>query len=292
MTSRRRDARTIVMTMQRLINISRSGLASAMIFAAVSLTSVSAIAEENSNQPSRNWELWVGGGMAWSPEYLGSDESPSGGTPFAFGYYDKERYRLFLVGDEAGVSVKFTEDSPLSLSLSAKMGEFTRDHDDDDLLLDTPDLSNNFQLLGGLEADLSFATLSTTLRYAPISSEYDGSVYADEDYSGLMVDVDIDRQLMKIPFIFMFNAGATWMNDEGMEANFSVLHPTTQLEAYEASGGMYDLHASAKMVLMLHEHFGTLYIADVQKLIGDAADSPLTQEELQKAFYILAFYRF
>ena len=270
------------------------GMMCASIMTMMSLSGMPVMAQEQSNsgEPERNWELWLGGGSQWKPEYSGSDTLAISPVPLIFGFYETPRFRLFANGDEAGVAVKMTEQMPLSLFAGAKLGQFNRDHDDDPLLIGTPDIENAFQVIGGIESKLPMFTLSATARYLPISADYKDSLLPDADYDGLMADLDISKDWMKIPFIFTAKAGMAWMNSDVAKANYSVTAPTARLNAFNADSGLHDVHASAGMALMLHEHAGTFLMADVKYLVGDAADSPVTQEKVQPSFGIFAFYRF
>lgn len=239
----------------------------------------------------RNWELMLGGGSFYKPEYSGSDEMKFKPVPLILAFYETNRFRLFVEGDKAGVGLKFGEQVPLSLSAGIGIGE-GRDNDVVDLLQGTPTLENSVRLFGEAALGLPFVKVASTLNYFPITANYNETDRSDEDYNGLLVDVEVRKEWMRIPLMVMVGGGFSWMNSEYAEANYGVTYPTANLETFEAGSGMHSLNLSANIIMFFHEHVGTMLMAEGKQLLGDAADSPLTEQEFQTEIALMAFYRF
>ncbi|MBD3307711.1 hypothetical protein GF339_14840 [candidate division KSB3 bacterium] len=239
----------------------------------------------------RNWELMLGGGSFYQPEYSGSDEMKFEPIALVMGSYDTGRFKLFVDGDNIGTGLKFSTRIPWSLSAGVGLGA-GRDNADMDILEGTPTLDNSVRLLGELAFDLPIATVSTTLNYFPISADYDEAERADNDYRGMLVDVEVSKHWTLNPFLVMVGGGVSWMNSDYAQAHYGVAYPTAHLEAFTAGSGMHSLNLSANIIMFFHNHIGTMLLAEGKQLLGDAADSSLTKRAFQGGIGLIGFYRF
>ncbi len=252
--------------------------------------------DDDAGGPERPWELLVGGGIISESAYNGSDSMEFSPFPFIHAIYSTQ-YMDFFASIDEGVGValkgKFWESLPISLSVAAALGDNGREISSSSLLKGTPELKNPYQLVGRLNLELPFATMTSSVRYLPISSEYKETDRKDVDYDGVAVDVNVSReQWLKEWLMLEIGAGVSWMGKEYAEANYDVTYATERLSRFNASSGFERFTLSATGVVMFSERLGLATIADTAFLIGDAADSPLTENTFQPEFGLSLFYRF
>lgn len=242
-------------------------------------------------EDGRNWELMIGGGGFYESKYTGSDKMAFEAVPLVLASYDTRYLKLFIEGDEVGISIRFTDRVPVSLSFGAGLGE-GRDNGDVSLLKGTPTLENTYRLFGNLKLALPFADISSTVKYFPITADYDKTDRSDEEYTGLLVDVGIGKEWFRIPFMVEVGGGLSWMNNEYAEANYSVNYATDHLDAFKAKSGLHSVNLSSTIVMFFSERMGTALIGEGKYLLNDAADSPLTKNEFDASAGLFLFYRF
>jgi outer membrane scaffolding protein for murein synthesis (MipA/OmpV family) len=233
----------------------------------------------------------IGGGGFYESKYTGSDKMAFEALPLILASYDTRYLKLFIEGDEAGISIKFTDRVPVSLSLGAGLGE-GRDNGDVSLLKGTPTLENTYRLFGNLKLALPFADISSTVKYFPITADYDETNRSDEEYTGLLVDVGIGKEWFRIPFMVEVGGGLSWMNNEYAEANYSVNYATDHLDTFKAKSGLHSVNLSSTIVMFFSERMGTVLLGEGKYLLNDAADSPLTKNEFDASAGLFLFYRF
>lgn len=261
-------------------------------------------------QPSaRHWTLWLGGGGLMEPVYAGSDALYASPVPFVQAEYELGFLDLFAdMNDGIGVELRPPNFGGVSLSLAVNplgndrdpklenVEQFMLTDVDDvkDLLQDTPTVTNRVEVSGTLEIDvLSHATLSSTVSYLPTEADYASATYSDKTYDGITVSVDAQAGFMLTPRIFFQgDAGITWMNGEYAEAFHGVAYPTSKLNRFTAKSGISDIHGALTLVSFFTEHIGALAFGGGTMLLGDAADSPLTNDSFQPQVGVIAFYSF
>jgi outer membrane scaffolding protein for murein synthesis (MipA/OmpV family) len=200
---------------------------------------------------------------------------------------------FFLNAEEgAGVAVDLGDTLPLTLSAGVNLGDDRKD-DDADVLNGTPDITNSYVVFGGAEIDLdAIGLLSAQVTYAPITMDYQDAERKDTDYTGLLASLDWEYKLGFNRVMVNAELGATWMNTDYAEANYSLLYPTNRLKTFKAQSGLQDVHASTTVIYMLSERFAIALVGEGTYLLGDAADSPFTQSTFQPFGGAFIVYRF
>jgi outer membrane scaffolding protein for murein synthesis (MipA/OmpV family) len=258
--------------------------------------------------PERDWSLWLGGGALLDTVYPGSDELLVNPIPYIQAEYTT-RYFDFFAGMEDGIGVRMKESDYTGLSLAVAINPLGTKRDpnlknSEDFVLNdadevkeflegTPKIESAIKLFGTVALDLPFGKVSSTATFLPISADYKDAGISDKNYDGLTVSLDVETGLPLTPQIFLqAEAGATWMNDKYAEAFHGVVYPTKTLKIFNAKSGMSDAHASVAVVTFITEHIGALVHGSATRLLGDAADSPLTKEEFQPQVAAVVFYSF
>ncbi len=95
------------------------------------------------------------------------------------------------------------------------------------------------------------------------------------------MDGEVGKEWFRIPFIVNVSTGVSWMNSAYAEANYSVNYETDRFNLFKAKSGMHDVHVATRVTMMFSERLGTIFMGKGTYLLGDAADSPLTQNTFQ-----------
>lgn len=249
-------------------------------------------ASDHGGMPERNWNVMLGAGGMYQSEYSGSDEMTLKPLPFVMAEYQTTSLDLFIRGNKAGVGFRFDDTIPLSFSAGAKIGEHNRDNDDMAILEGTQSLDNSYELFGRVTLSTPLLDFTSNVRYVPISGDYDETARLDDDYNGLLLDVGVEKMWLKIPFLIQLGSGVTWMNSDYARANYGVGYQTELLSAFDTESGIRSAYMSANIIMFFSEHVGTALVAEGAYLLGDAADSPLTENEFQPKVGLFTFYRF
>jgi outer membrane scaffolding protein for murein synthesis (MipA/OmpV family) len=251
---------------------------------------------EEDAAPTRNWSFLIGGAVGMQPVYSGSDELIVVPVPLINAAYST-RYVDAFVSSMEGLGVRFKEEqvTGLSLALGASLGE-PRDQEVDEVkefLRGTPEVVSDYHLFTTLKLALPFGELASTLRWFPVETEYDDAGIADEEYDGLRGELNFGAGLPLNQHLMMSaGIGVTWMNDEYAQAYHGVHYATSKLETFSAEGGLRDVHASIGLTYLFNQHLMAIIKSDVVQLLNDAADSPLTKEEIQPALAAGIVYNF
>ncbi|VEN72876.1 conserved exported hypothetical protein [Candidatus Desulfarcum epimagneticum] len=143
---------------------------------------------------------------------------------------------------------------------------------------DSPDLTGLGDLDGGLSALASakwrLGDLSLGLRYeSQATGESAGfQIHADAGYA-----IQIGRKILLRP-----SAKAAFSSDGYMEKHFGVSASQSDrsgLAAYDARAGLKSAGLGIMALYRIDRRWGIQTMASLERLMGDAADSPVTREE-------------
>ena len=273
-----------------------------LIMASVALFASIIPAEAQEEEAARRWTLELGGLIAMKPIYSGSNELALAPYPFINAEYRTTYATPYAFGDEAGVKFHLPQpERPYLhygysyLVVGVKAGH-SRDNENEaveSLLEGTPSIENSVQFFTGLTVQTRIGEFSSRLTLLPVDVNYDGDVLEDEDYSSLKVAFDYLIGGNVDPKLVVYAAlGINWMNNEYAEAYYGLRYPGVKLDAFEAEGGMNDFHGMIGARYMFSKHVSSDLMLSGAKLLGDAADSPLTKSEFQPNITSVISYRF
>lgn len=239
--------------------------------AALSLPTVVAAEEDD-------WDITLGAGTIYEQDYAGSDSYSINPVPFVDITW---RDRIFLNGwdglgaylikeDEAGSSGPFGLDE-FEFGVSIRPTE-TRDSGDDSRLsgLDDIDLSAEIGAFGAVE--LGPMELGMEL-YQDIGSGHEG-------LHG-QVTADFGRPIGKRLYV---EAGpyVAFGDSQYMESFYGVTASQSGrsgFSTHDAGSGIYGAGLSVMGRVGISEHWGFVGTLDYMRLLGDAADSPIVENE-------------
>lgn len=232
----------------------------------------------NGEEPKRNWNLILGAGAIYEPEYEGGDEFKVQPIPVVIFTYGE-----WLEIDPTGVTITpFRHDG---FALAAKIGyEGGRDEDDADRLNGLGDI--DFAATVGAKASYNWNGLEL---YASVDQTIDGSESLIGTF-GAEYQAPVTEQL-----ILGAGAEAVVANDKHMEAYFGVdaeQAARSGLSEYKAEAGLKRVNVSASATYLLSENWMVRGEASLGILTGDAADSPIVEEKLQPSTSLFVGYKF
>ena len=220
--------------------------------------------------------LTLGGAMV--PEYEGSDDYQP--APFAAGKLAYDEYYIEARGSKLRANVMPAGVLPFGLELGPSLAyRFGRD-----------DVKNNavdaLRDVDGTVAMGGFAKIYTTA----VLDESDQLGFDIEILGGVGSDRDGTIITFGPSYSFSpwdslrlgFNATATYADDRYNETYFGVDADNalrSGLATYDADGGIKDLGLSVNATYMMTEHWAITGNAKVTQLVGDAADSPIVDDE-------------
>ena len=224
------------------------------------------------------WEVVIGGGGSREPEYEGSGDYEFSPVP-----YISATFGEWLTIDPTGATAKLYETGPIQLSGIVGY-ESGRSEDDSDRLDGLGDVDFGVTVGGKLSAEFGPAEF-----YVSVEKTIEGS-------EGLIGVAGIELTHAVTPSLLLgLGASATFADDNHMKAYFGVDAGQSERSGYaeyDAGAGIKRLDFSASATLGFRENWFVRSEAGVGVLVGDAADSPIVEEEIQPSGMLLVGYRF
>lgn len=224
-----------------------------------------------------DWHVVLGAGALFSPEFEGSDKFAV--TPFplvsaAFGNW--------VVVDPSGLRVNLYETH--GFGVSARAGyDLGRKEDDSDYLKGLGDIDAG----GVVGATLDYRVGAFRL-YSSVDQIVGGS-------DGLQAKVGASATQAYDRFTFEAGVSTTWADDNYMESYFGVTQAQSArsgLAVYQAGAGFKRVDLTAAVTYNVTDNWLVRGEAGVGYLLGDAADSPITQDKLQPFGTLAVGYKF
>jgi len=241
-------------------------------------------AEDDDDEDDKNWMLLVGGGFGLSPSFTGAGDHGFELFPLVVGDYRWPRFTVYVEGDEAACTYQILRDFPLSASLGFTLGE-SRAEDDDPLLEGSGDIKNCVRPLARLTAGGEVFSGNAQVRYVPLT--VDGGTLRQ----GLLYDCYLQSEIMAIPLIVQSTAGLCFMNRAYADTMYG-LSEGSAAGPYNAKGGFHSVDASIEIICMFCRFAGVYLAGDFSRLGGSAADSPISEKDLQTSAMFGLFYMF
>lgn len=232
-----------------------------------------------------DWQVALGAGAIYKPDYQGSDDYEVRAAPYLSVNW---RDIVFLRGPALGVNAIRLDSGFKAGALLRYQFLLERDEDDNEALRGLGDID------GAVDAGV-FASYETgpwsmglTL-YQDISDTYDGSMAEFEFGYGVPLG---ER------FRFEIEASTTWGDDDYMQTYFGITpeqSAASGLREYEAEGGFKDAGLTFGLNYRLTGHWLLSGRLAYERLLGDAADSPIVADEgseNQTSLAVFLGYRF
>ena len=286
------------------------------LVAAMSLVASSALAADAVIEPvvdpvaveDARFTLLLGGGVGFQPLYEGSDEYRAVGFPIiapSFGASEGPRRFEFRGLDDVRIhALRFG-----GLSLGPVLGyRFGRDEDDAARLNGLGDIDNGI-VAGGFVAYDFVDDPDTRLGVAlAASTQVTGDDFGRSDLGapdfrvGTDYGVEIDLSMSYERTVsdrlrLSGRVGTTFADGDYMQTYFGVTpaqsaNSAAGLSAFDADAGLKDVYLNVGATFNVTERFELRASLGYQRLLGDAADSPVTMNANQFTGAFGAAYRF
>lgn len=250
---------------------------SSRLHAATSAIAVIASLTLVTQAAAQGFEATVGGGVMVSPAYQGSDNYEISPVPyFNFSYNDL----VFLSIDQGlGMNLLNSEDeengvfgTPLdevSLGISVRPSE-SRSESDGDQLKGMGDV--------GLSAEVG---AFVGVGYGPV--ELEAELYGNPGggHGGILGDVGLSVNLPVTERLgFSIGGGAQFADSQYLESFYGVSAAQasrTGFSQHDAGSGFYSVGTEAQMELGITERLSLVGMVGYDRLVGDAANSPIVE---------------
>ena len=227
--------------------------------------------------PNEGWGLNVGAGGLMSPTYEGDDSYRVSILPNIQLTYGDD----FFASVQEGVGYRFINEDTLRAGPIGRL-KFSRGEDGDQPFAvtgdDTTDLrglgevDTTFELGGFVEYEIGGVTLGAEARKAV--SGHDGAVLdLEASWSGRSM-------ALGPPLIWSFGPRVRVVDDTYSQAYFGVTPAQSVaagLPVYSSGGGVYSYGLGGTAILPLDDRWTMVAFASLERLTGDAVDSPLVQ---------------
>lgn len=239
-------------------------------------------------QPAEDrWQVTVGGGIARTPKYPGSDEHRIRALPLVGVSYGR-----FFAGGEPGapggpgVGLNLLRDSAwrAGIALTGGFGKARKESDDPRL-----------QGLGDIDRTVRAVAFGAYTREWLTARASVSTDIANKD-QGTLVLLDLQGRYRATERLTLSaGPGLTWADSEYVQTFFGIdaaQSARSGRPVYEASGGLHAVRVAAGANYRIDRNWSVAGRLSVSRLRGDAAGSPITQDTTQYTTAIFAAYRF
>jgi outer membrane scaffolding protein for murein synthesis (MipA/OmpV family) len=218
------------------------------------------------------WTFNLGGGAMYRPDYEGSDDYEVRGLP-VLGI----NYRDIVMLRGGALMVDVIELSGTGLAEHFRFGPLVkfdqgREADDNPVLRNLGDIDKG--ALAGVFLGYQLGPFDFELTVAQdATSRYEGLIAELQAGYGFMLTERLRAQLQ---------VSSTWTNDDYTQAYFGITRAQASasgLREFTAAAGVKDAGAALSLNYLLTEHWRLTGRLAYRRLLGDAADSPLVEDE-------------
>ncbi|MFQ5785689.1 MAG: MipA/OmpV family protein [Alphaproteobacteria bacterium] len=229
----------------------------------------------------REWRVALGVGVEVRPEYPGADEAEVVPIPAI----EIDWGDLLFISSDDGVGFNVLSAPKLRLALALTYVE-GRDESEDRILRGLGDINDSVEF-GGLIEYRFFEHWKARSR---VRQDIFGG------HEGMIVEAGFgyDRTFGEA-FDFAARAGTTWADEDYMDSFFGIdagQSARSGLAVFRPDAGITDVNFGGTLVYHVTANWFTKTFVDVAFLLGDAADSPLSESDTQVTGGFALGYRF
>jgi len=230
------------------------------------LATAPAAAQDSDDGASGGWTVTLGGGAQTYPKYPGADSYGINFLP-AFGLRRQGSPMPFEAPDDGFGPGLLGRDSAFNFGPAVR---FQNKREEDDVGAAVGDVGFTFEAGGFLEV---YPSDQFRIR-AELRQGLGGHKSLTGDIGADLIVRDEDS------YIFSIGPRARWSENDYHDAYFGVtpaVSVATGLAAFDPDGGFYALGATAGLTVRLGGRWGLQGYVGYDRLIGDAADSPIVR---------------
>lgn len=227
-----------------------------------------------------DWDVTLGAGGIVQPEYEGGDEYEFRALPY-FDVRYKDLVELNIRG--LNVNVIRLENLKAGVGLGANFG---RDEDDADRLRGLGDIDPSAE-------GLAFAEYAV----GPTSGRLTFAHDLGDGHEGFTIDAEIGHAyfIPEYNLLIRPNISTTYASDDYMESFFGVNSAQSArsgLSQFDSEAGFKDAAVGVFARYSLTENWSLNGLFEYSRLLGDAEDSPVTEDENQLGGGLFVAYTF
>jgi outer membrane protein len=238
------------------------------------------VAQSHDEANDKRWQVTAGAGVLTRPDFPGSDSQELLAVPALNITYGD---RWFLNGDGLGALLLKREQSSLSFSLAPDMTR--RDESD----------SRHLRGLGDVDRT-AVAKLKGSYQLGPVTAIAAIATDIADEGHGTVAELALQMQSAPTQRLSLnYGLAARWIDDEYAESFFGVNARQSQssgLTPYEAESGIGDARLFINAIYVLSPRWILSTGAAAASLQGDAADSPIVEDDTYFTFDAAVMYRF
>ncbi len=227
------------------------------------------------------WQAEVGVGALAGPAYAGSEETKVRALPIINLTAPDERM-FFSTRDGAGY--KFIKNAAMEIGAAITYVP-GRDSGDDDRIRGLKDIDG----AAGAKVFGQYQLTREVFLQGDITQQVGGA-------QGLRATVGVGAfKPITERLAVVGNLGTTWAGEDDQTEWFGInaaQNAASGLPVYDANAGFRDIEASVVANYKLTEHWGVSLGGGVNRLLGDAADSPISKEDTGVSMFTGVSYKF
>ena len=220
---------------------------------------------DREEEPS-DWQLTLGAGVGFAPDYEGSDDYEAIFLPEAEIVW-KDRVSL----SPGGLNIDAYQGERLTLGFGLGLTD-SRDDSDNSALRGLGDIDTSAE--GSLYASYEFDFASINALFAQDLGD---------GHEGAFVELSADVFLpVTDDLVLLVGPDLTWASEDYMQSFFGISSSQAASSAYstfDADAGFKDVGLHAMVRYPLTESISLNGIVQYKRLLGDAADSPIVEDE-------------
>jgi outer membrane scaffolding protein for murein synthesis (MipA/OmpV family) len=230
------------------------------------------------------WDVAVGLGVASIPEYSGSNENDWYVLPFIRAQYRLDEKNHLFASPYEGIGFKhlLTDSFQFGVKTGWRKG---RDSSDDASLAGMPDVDTAIEAGPFVRYTYHRLTIGLDAK-TDLNGKHDG--YTIEPMAMLSLPTPINRLRASIGADMVYGSG------NFMDAYYRVLpaQATATRRAFEPGSGFASMSGNTQLTYLVDENWFVTGSVKVTRLLGDAADSPLTRQDTNVGGFMAVGYQF
>lgn len=226
-----------------------------------------------------DWSVFIGPLGVYKPDYEGADDYEMTVFPLV----DVTWRDTFFLNLQKGLGAYLWNCKDVKLGLSVGYA-FGRNEGDSSDLRGLGDIDDGATANGLMEWRIGDAALETIIEKQITGEDTGYQIHISLGYDWQIADLNLTSSIV-----------ATYASSEYMEKYFSISpsqSTRSDLSVYEADSGFKSIGLHFMALYPLDQHWGIQAMAVFNRLVGDAADSPITKDAQQNVYGLGLYYNF
>lgn len=258
-----------------------------MIASALFMISAQVAQAQSTYHANNDLDVTLGAGVSYAPVYEGGDKYTVSPFPLVNVRY-ADRYELGMDGLTADLLKSDT--TVFGLGLAYHQG---RDEDGDTLFNNSGD--DSLQGMGDIDGAIGIKGFASH-DFEPVTVKGSVTQFLGDDNDGMLIDASLSKNIPMSQQLFLTpSLSTTWASDNYMDTFFGVTGAQaarSQFTAFNAESGFKDVSLGLSAMYFLSEHLFVTGGTEVKHLLGDAGDSPISEDDTSVSVVSTIGYKF